>query len=93
VAYKRLDAHDDGDCDQLKLYINWHCHHIDCNQLGLCINEYIVESIAISSDCVSMDVDSGFDGGFNGGFDGGFESGFDSQFHLAVLGYQTQQSV
>ncbi len=59
----------------------------------MCINEYIVESIAISSDCVSMDVDSGFDGGFNGGFDGGFESGFDSQFHLAVLGYQTQQSV
>ncbi len=32
-----------------------------------------------------MDVD--------GGFDGGFDSGFDSRFHLAVLGYQPQQSV
>ncbi len=39
----------------------------------------VVKSIAFSSDCVSMDVDSGFDGGFNGGFDG--------RFHLAVLGY------
>ncbi len=32
-----------------------------------------------------MDVD----GGFNGGFDGGFNS----WFHLAVLGYQPQQSI
>jgi hypothetical protein len=32
-----------------------------------------------------MDVDGGFDGGFNGGFDG--------RFHLAVLGYQPQQSI
>jgi hypothetical protein len=30
---------------------------------------------------------------FEGGFDGGFDSGFDGQFHLAVLGYQPQQSV
>ncbi len=45
----------------------------------------IVESIAISSDCVSMDVDGGFNDGVNGGFDG--------QFHLAVLGYQPQRSV
>jgi hypothetical protein len=37
--------------------------------------------IAISLDCVSMDVD----GDFNGGFDGGFD--------LAVLGYQPQQSI
>ncbi len=42
----------------------------------------IVELIAISSDCVSKDVNGGFDGGFNGRFDG--------QFHLAVLGYQPQ---
>jgi hypothetical protein len=41
----------------------------------------VVELIAISSDCVSMDVDSGFDGGFDG------------WFHLAVLGYQPQQSI
>jgi hypothetical protein len=62
---------------------------------------YIVESIAISLDCVLMDVDSGFDdrfdGGFDGGFDGqfddGFDGGFDSQFHLAVLGYRPQESV
>jgi hypothetical protein len=39
----------------------------------------VVESIAISLDCLSMDVDGGFDGGFN--------SGFDDCFHLAVLGY------
>jgi hypothetical protein len=38
-----------------------------------------VELIAISSDCVSMDV--------NGGFIGGFDGGFDGWFHLAVLGY------
>jgi hypothetical protein len=32
-----------------------------------------------------MDVD--------GGFDGGFDVGFISWFHLAVLGYQPQQSI
>ncbi len=85
MAYNRLDACDGGDCDQLGLYME--CHHcqIDCNQLGSCVNEFIVKSIAICSDRVSTDVDGGFDGGFNGGFDGGF--------HLAVLGYQPQQSV
>jgi hypothetical protein len=41
----------------------------------------IIKLIAISLDCVSMDVD----GDFNGGFDGGFD--------LAVLGYQPQQSI
>ncbi len=45
----------------------------------------VVESIAISPDCVSMDVDGGFNGGFNSGFDG--------QIHLAVLGYQPQENV
>ncbi len=52
----------------------------DCKSIGI-----VVESIAISSDRVSMDVNSSFDGGFDGGFN--------SQFHLAVLGYQPQQSV
>ncbi len=52
----------------------------DCILIGI-----IVESIAISSDRVSMDVDGGFNNGFDGGFDG--------QFHLAVLGYQPQRSV
>jgi hypothetical protein len=61
--------------NQLGLYIDWHCCRIDCDQLGLCVNEYIVKSIAISSDCVSNDVDGGFDSGFGG------------LFHLAVLGY------
>ncbi len=97
MAYKRLDAHDGGSCDQLGLYIDWHCRHINCNQLGLCIDEYIVELIAISSDGVSMDVDGGFNGGFDSGFygrfDGGFNGEFDGQFHLAVLGYQPQQSI
>ncbi len=49
----------------------------DCISIGI-----IVESIAISLDRVSMDV--------NGGFDGGFDGGFNSLFHLAVLGYQPQ---
>jgi hypothetical protein len=57
----------------------------------------VIESIAISSNRASMDVDGEFDGGFDGGFhgrfDGGFDSGFDGWFHLAVLGYQPQQSV
>ncbi len=47
---------------------------LDCISIGI-----VVELIAISSDCVSMDVDGGFDGGFKGGFNG--------QFHLAVLDY------
>jgi hypothetical protein len=85
VAYKRLDAHDGGNWNRLGLYINWHHCQINCNQLRLRINEYIVELIAISLDRVSMDVHSGFDGGFTGGFDG--------WSHLAVLGYQPQQSV
>ncbi len=51
----------------------------DCILIGI-----VVESIAISLDCVSMDVDGGFEGGFNGGFDG--------RLNLAVLGYRPQQS-
>jgi hypothetical protein len=81
VAYKRLDGRDGSNCNQLGLYIDWHCCQIDCNQLGLFIDENIVELIAISLDCVSVDVNGGFDGQFNG------------WFHLAVLGYQPQQIV
>ncbi len=47
---------------------------LDCISIGI-----VVESIAISSDRVSMDVDGGFNSGFDGGFNG--------WFHLAVLGY------
>jgi hypothetical protein len=57
----------------------------NCNWLGLYIHWHIAKSIAISSDCILM----GIDGGFIGGFDGGSFN----QFHLAVLGYQPQQSV
>jgi hypothetical protein len=49
----------------------------------------IVKLIAISLDCVLMDVDGGFNGQLNGQFDGGFGG----RFNLAVLGYQPQQSV
>ncbi len=101
VLRQLWDAQVSGNCNRLGSYINWHHCQINCNQLGLCINEYIVELIAISLDRVSMDVDSGFDGGFDLGFDGrfdgwfngGFNGGFDGRFHLAVLGYQPQQSV
>jgi hypothetical protein len=41
----------------------------------------IIKSIAISLDCALMDVNGGVDGGFDG------------WFHLAVLGYQPQQSI
>jgi hypothetical protein len=85
VAYKCLDACDGSNCNWHGLYINWHCCQIDRNQLGLCVDEYIIKSIAISLDRVSMDVDCGFNGGFDGGFVG--------RFHLAVLVYRPQQSV
>jgi hypothetical protein len=97
VSGQSQDVCDGGDCNWLRLYINWHRCQINRNQLGLCIDEYIVELIAISSDHVSMDVDGGFDGGFDGEFDGWFDGwfdgGFGGQFHLAVLGYQPQQSI
>jgi hypothetical protein len=62
----------------------------DCISIGIGI-----ESIAISSDCASMDVDGGINGGFDGGFigwfDGRFNSGsdggFNGWFQLAVVGY------
>ncbi len=57
----------------------------------MCIDEYILELIVISSDRELMDVNSGFDGGFNHWFDSGFigwfDGGFKDWFHLAVLGY------
>ncbi len=61
------------------------CDGGNCNQLGSYIDWHVVKSIAISSDPKLMGIDGGFDGGFNGG-------SF-NQFHLAVLGYQPQQSV
>ncbi len=73
VSRQLQDVRDGGNCDRLGLYIDWHYCQINPNQLGLCINEYIVELIAISLDRVSMDVDDGFDGGFDIGFDGWFD--------------------
>ncbi len=86
MADKCLDVRDGGNCNQLGSYIDWHCYRIDCNQHGLCIDEYIIESIAISLDFILMDSDDGVDGVFNSRFDGGFNG----WFHLAVLGYQPQ---
>jgi hypothetical protein len=81
----------------LGLYVDLHRCQIDCNQLGLCADEYIIKLIAISFDRVSLDVDGGFDGclngRFNGGFYGWFDGGFDGWFNLAMLGYRPQQSV
>jgi hypothetical protein len=85
VAYKHLDACDGSNCNWLGSYINLHCCQIDCDQLGSFIDEYIINTIVISLDCVSMDL--------NSGFDGMFDSGFDCRFHLAVLGYQPEQSI
>jgi hypothetical protein len=76
----------------------WQLFTIGLDCISICI---VVKSIAICSDHVSMDVNSGFNGGFDGGFDGRFngrfkgwfDGGFNGWFHLAVLGYQTQQSI
>jgi hypothetical protein len=45
----------------------------------------IIGLIAIGLDHISI--------GVNGGLNGGFDSGLFAQFHLAVMGYQLQQSV
>ncbi len=94
VAYERLDA-----CDGSNLQSSWIVY-----QLALLSNwlrsarivyqwMYVIKLIAISLDCVSMDVDSGFNDGFVGGFHGWFNGRSNSQSNLAVLGYQPQQSV
>jgi hypothetical protein len=49
----------------------------DCTSIGI-----VVKSIAISLDCVLMDVD--------GDFNNGFDRGFDGWFYLVVLGYRPQ---
>jgi hypothetical protein len=60
VSQQLQDARDGDDCDRLRSYIDCHCPQIDPNQLGLCIDEYIVKLIAISLDRVSIDVEGGF---------------------------------
>jgi hypothetical protein len=53
-------------------------------------------TIAIGLDCILNVIVGGSDHllqGVDGGFDGGFDRGLFDQFHLAVLGYQPQQSV
>ncbi len=54
--------------------------------IGLdCISIGIVGLIVIGLDHIMIRVD--------GGFNGGLDSGSFDQFHLAVLGYQPQQSI
>ncbi len=81
VAYERLDACDGGSLQSawivywLALLSNWlQSARIMYRWM------YVVELIAISLDCVSMDVDSGFDGGFDGVFDGQFNGRFGGGF-------------
>ncbi len=62
-----------------KLASNY-CDGGDCNRLRTYIDWHMA-AIAIGLDCTSFDID----GGFNGGL-------FDL-FHLAMLGYQPQQSI
>jgi hypothetical protein len=57
-----------------------YCDGSNCDWLGVYIDWHMT-AIAIGSDCILLDIDSGFGGGL-----------FDC-FHLAVLGYQPQQSV
>ncbi len=38
VSQQVGDMHDGNDCNRLGSYIDWHCHWIDRDQLGLCIN-------------------------------------------------------
>jgi hypothetical protein len=54
--------------------------------IGLdCISIGITDVIVINLDCISI--------GVAGGFGNGLDGGSFNQFHLAVLGYQPQQSV
>ncbi len=81
VAYERLDACDGENLQSARIVyplsssLNW----LQSAQI-MYWWMYIVESIAISSDCVSKDVDSDFDDRFAGGFDGRFNGRFDSGF-------------
>ncbi len=88
VAYERLDACDGGNLQLAQIIY----------RLALLSNQlrsawivyqwmYVIELIAISSDHVSMDVDSGFDNRFDGGFHGQFNGWVNGQFDLAVLRY------
>ncbi len=81
VAYERLDACDGGNLQLARIVY----------QLALLSNRlrsarimyqwmYVVELIAISSDHVSMDVDSGFNNRFNGEFHCRFNGWFDGGF-------------
>ncbi len=81
VAYEHLDVCDGSNLQSARIVY----------QLALLSNRLqsaqivyqwmdVVKSIAISSDRVSMDVDSGFDNRFDGEFDGWINSRFDGGF-------------
>ncbi len=81
LAYERLDV-----CDGGNLQLAWIIYRLALLSDRLRSARimyrwmYVVESIAISLDCVSMDVDSGFDDRFDGGFHGRFNGWFNGRF-------------
>jgi hypothetical protein len=91
MAYKCLDV-----CDGGNLQSTWIVYRLALSsnrlQSARIVYQwmYVVKLIAISSDRLSMDVDSGFDNRLDGGFHGWFNGGFDIRFNLAVLGYRPQ---
>ncbi len=69
------------------LYIDWHHHQVNCDQIGSRINRCTSLNQLQSTRIV------GVDNRFDVWFDGRFNGWFGSQFDLAELGYQPQQSV
>ncbi len=94
VAYECLDACDGGNLQSARI-VYWLASLSNWLQSAQIVYQwmYVVELIAITSDCVSMDVGSVFDDRFKGGFHSRFNRWFDGRFNMAVLGYQPQQSV
>ncbi len=82
VAYDCLDACDGGNLQSARIVYpllsssNWWLQPARIMYQWM----YIIELIAISSDRVSKDVDSGFRDRFAGGFDGRFNGRFNGGF-------------
>jgi hypothetical protein len=93
VAYKCLDARD-GSNLQLAWIVYWLASSSNWLWSAWIVYQwmYIVKSIAISSDHVSMDVNGGFYGGFDGGFDGGFKGLFGCAGLLTSANCSTAQT-
>jgi hypothetical protein len=81
VAYERLDACDGGDLQSARIVYRLESSSNQLQSAWIMYQcMYVIKLIAISSDPVSMDVDSGFDDRFNGEFDGRFNGRFDGEF-------------